>query len=325
MSTSTQASRLARCNRADPTSQFALPCSDAKSAGIPNRRLVEKLAGAPLFREFHRAFEDATGLPLTLRAVEGWQLAHRGSRNQNGFCGLMSQANRSCAACLQVQQRVCEGVNGVFCTMTCSFGMTETAVGVKIGGEIIAYLQTGQVFFKPPTPQSTRRALQQIKAWGLDVDINDAANRYQETPVVHRNEYQARVRLLQLFAEQLGAAANQIVLQRQTAEPAQITRARQFIDANYQEQLTLADVARQAGMGTFYFCKRFKQATGLNFTRYLSRVRVEKAKNLLLNLNYRVGEIALEVGFQSVTHFNRMFKIVAGCSPTGFREHSPSI
>jgi AraC-like DNA-binding protein len=77
---------------------------------------------------------------------------------------------------------------------------------------------------------------------------------------------------------------------------------------------------------TFYFCKLFKRTTGLNFTEYLSRVRVEKAKNLLLNPNLRVSEVAFEVGFQSLTHFNRVFRKIAGESPTDYRHglHSAS-
>lgn len=293
----------------------------ARQADLPNNRLVETLARSSLFREFQRAFEDATGLPLTLRAVEGWQLAHHGSRRQNGFCALMSQANRSCAACLQSQQRICEGVNGVPCTMSCSFGISESAVGVKIGQTIIAYLQTGQVFFKPPTPRRTNRALQQIREWGLDLDPQEAARRYEETRVVQQGEYQATVRLLQFFADQVGALANQIMLQQKDTEPAQIARARRFIEANYQEDLSLDAVARESGMSRYYFCKKFKQVTGVNFTHYVSRLRVEKAKNLLLNHNYRVSEIAFDIGFQSLTHFNRVFKNIAGESPSSFREH----
>lgn len=300
---------------------FAPMPAQSKDANASKNHLVESLVRAPVFREYQRAFEAATRLPLTLRTVEGWQLAHNDSRQQNGFCALMSRSSRSCAACLQLQQRVCEGVNGVPCTMSCTFGLSETAVGVKVGQDIIAYLQTGQVFFKPPTPPQTQRALKQIKEWGLSFDGGEAARRYNETPVVDRGKYQATVRLLQFFADQLGALANQIVLQRQTAEPEQITRARQFIEAHHQEDLTLTAAARSAGMSTFYFCKTFRKVTGLTFTQHLSRLRVQKAKNLLLNLNYRVSEIAYEVGFQSLTHFNRVFKCIAGESPTDYRQH----
>ena len=74
----------------------------------------------------------------------------------------------------------------------------------------------------------------------------------------------------------------------------------------------------------FYFCKLFKKATGINFTEFVSRLRVEKAKNLLINPNLRISEIAYEVGFQSLTHFNRIFKKIAGQSPTDYREHLPA-
>jgi AraC-like DNA-binding protein len=69
----------------------------------------------------------------------------------------------------------------------------------------------------------------------------------------------------------------------------------------------------------FYFCKIFKKATGINFTDYLARMRTERAKNLLLNRNLRVSEIAFEAGFQSLTHFNRVFKRILGQSPTDYR------
>lgn len=72
-------------------------------------------------------------------------------------------------------------------------------------------------------------------------------------------------------------------------------------------------------MSTWHFCKLFKKATGLTFTDYLSRVRVEKAKSLLLNPNMRVSEAAFAVGFGSLTHFNRVFRQHVGCSPTAFR------
>ena len=74
-------------------------------------------------------------------------------------------------------------------------------------------------------------------------------------------------------------------------------------------------MAKAVNTSTFYFCKMFKKVTGINFTDYLSRVRIEKSKNLLLNPNLRVSEIAFEVGFQSLTHFNRVFKKILASRP----------
>ena len=73
-------------------------------------------------------------------------------------------------------------------------------------------------------------------------------------------------------------------------------------------------------MSAFYFCKVFKAATGLTFTNYLARVRVETVQQLLLNPHTRVSEAAYAAGFQSLSQFNRTFQRLAGESPSDYRE-----
>jgi len=87
-----------------------------------------------------------------------------------------------------------------------------------------------------------------------------------------------------------------------------------------QSSVSLGEVAKAMHVSTFYFCKMFKKATGLTFTDYLGRIRVEKTKTLLLNPHLRVSEIAYMVGFQSLTHFNRVFRSLTGESPSHFRD-----
>jgi AraC-like DNA-binding protein len=92
-----------------------------------------------------------------------------------------------------------------------------------------------------------------------------------------------------------------------------------FCERNVMNSI-LATVAKAVNISTFYFCKLFKRTTGLTFTDYLARVRIEKAKRLLLDQNRRTSEVAYEVGFQSLTHFNRVFKKLAGRSLTSYRQ-----
>ena len=82
---------------------------------------------------------------------------------------------------------------------------------------------------------------------------------------------------------------------------------------------TLEQIAHALNVSTFHFCRKFKQETGLTFVEYLNRVRIEHAKLLLHNKNLRVTEVAYEVGFQSLTHFNRIFRKLVGTSPTEYR------
>jgi AraC-like DNA-binding protein len=118
--------------------------------------------------------------------------------------------------------------------------------------------------------------------------------------------------LLAIFAQHISMLSNQIVVRQENAEPPAILKAKEFIREHEAGDLSLGQVAQAVNTSRFYFCKLFKKITVVNFTHYVSRVRIEKAKDLLLNPNRRISEIAYEVGFQSLTHFNRVFGRCSG-------------
>jgi YesN/AraC family two-component response regulator len=188
-----------------------------------------------------------------------------------------------------------------------------------MGDQLIGFLTTGQVFCKKPNEAQFNRTLKLLTEWGVQMDENALRQAYFDTKVLSAKQHESVVKLLSIFAEHLSMVSNRIVLQEQNAEPPVITRAKQFINEHQTEELSLDQVAKSVHTSKFYFCKMFRKSTGINFTDYLSRVRTERAKNLLLNPNLRVSEIAYEVGFQSLTHFNRVFKRILGQSPTDYR------
>lgn len=110
------------------------------------------------------------------------------------------------------------------------------------------------------------------------------------------------------------------MVEEQNTEPPLVHRAREYIGKHKMEPLSLSAVAKAAGASVFHFCKVFRKSTGLKFTDYVARIRLEDARTELLNPNRRISEVAYEVGFQSLTQFNRMFKRVFGQSPTEFRD-----
>ena len=284
------------------------------------KKLIEALTGSKIYQDYERAFSEATGLPVALRSVESWQLPHHGKKFENPFCGMLAQKSRACAACLQTQQQLSETATHEAKTVTCQAGLCDTAVPVRMGDQLIGFLTTGQVFRKTPTEAQFDRTAKLLADWGMQTDEGKLREAYFETRVLSSRQHESVVKLLAIFAEHLSLVSNQIVVREKNAEPPVITRAKQFIVEHQTEELSLEQVATAVNTSKFYFCKMFKKSTGINFTDYLSRVRTERAKNLLLNPNLRVSEIAYEVGFQSLTHFNRVFKRILGSSPTHYRE-----
>lgn len=232
----------------------------------------------------------------------------------------MAEKSRSCAACLRLQQELADKAQHDTQTLTCELGLCDTAVPVRLGEKLIGFLQTGQVFRKKPTNKQFEKTAKLIAEWGVDIDKDRAREAFFNTKVVSTKQHEAIVHLLEIFAQHISMVSNQILVQERNAEPPLIARAKRYIEEKQGEDLTLGEVAKAVNTSTFYFCKMFKKATGLHFTEYVSRVRIEKAKNLLLNPNLRVSEVAFEIGFQSLTHFNRVFKKIVGQSPTAYRE-----
>lgn len=107
--------------------------------------------------------------------------------------------------------------------------------------------------------------------------------------------------------------------QRNGAESARIWKARNFIHEHCNEELSLGKVAEVSNTSANYLSEKFKEATGINFVKYVARARYEKAATLLREADLRVSEIAFASGFQSLSQFNRVFKKFSGKSPTEFR------
>jgi AraC-like DNA-binding protein/ligand-binding sensor protein len=288
-----------------------------------NENLIETLIDSQMYRDYERAYTEATGLPVSLRPAETWQLPLHGKRKENPFCAMVASKSRACAACLQMQEKLRQHADEHSASMSCSYGLCEVAVPVRLGDETVGFLQTGQVMRQKPTPKQFEDVARQLEEHNLDGDLEKVRDAWLATPVMAQKKLDSVTHLLSIFAEHLSMKGNQIALQQNHAEPPIITKAKLYIEEHHTEEISLGQVAAAVHTSTFYFCKMFKRATGINFTEFVSRLRAEKAKNLLLNPNLRISEIAYEVGFQSLTHFNRVFKKIMGQSPTDYRRRLP--
>jgi len=92
-----------------------------------------------------------------------------------------------------------------------------------------------------------------------------------------------------------------------------------YIEANLDDDLSLAMLAEMAGRSLHHFSDAFRQSTGTPPHRYIMIRRIERAKILLLSTDMPVAQIAFAVGFASQSHFGAMFRALTGVTPLRFR------
>lgn len=284
-----------------------------------SRSLANKLSETQIFQDYEKAFSEASGLPLAIRPIQSFQMAMQGKANQNEFCAIMAKTSKSCVACLEIQSKLEKEARLKPKSLSCFAGLCDTMVPIRVGDQIIAFLQTGQVLLTEPNQKGFSRITNQLLKWGMDSDLKRIEEAYFQSKVLSKDQYQGFVKMLETFAEHLALIGNSIAVSETKVEPGTVSKARRFIEENYDRPISLEEAAGVVNTSVRYFCKVFKNYTGITFVDYLTRLRIEKSKNLLVNPNRRISEVAYEVGFESLTQFNRSFKKHAGMTPTKYR------
>ncbi len=287
--------------------------------GSHERILTEKLSASRLFKDYERAFFEATGLSVEIQPVGGLDGKHAQMNKANRFCALVARTKGGCANCLEMRRDLHQAANHGTKSLFCFAGLCDSAIPVRVGHDLIAFLHTGQVLLHQPNQEEFSRTTRQLLAWGAEVDFKALEEAYFQTRVLGRSQYDAMLRLLSTFARHLEIIGSHIECEISRDDPAIVGRAKRYMNARHQEQISLDEAARAVNVSTRQFCKVFRQATGLTFTEYLARIRVEKAKSLLLNPKLRISEVAFETGFNSISQFNRSFKRIVGDAPSRFR------
>jgi two-component system, response regulator YesN len=98
-----------------------------------------------------------------------------------------------------------------------------------------------------------------------------------------------------------------------------IEKAKDYIEKNYYKDINMAVVSNYVSLNYSYFSSIFNRDTGMNFSDYLNFVRVEKAKVLLKNIDYKIHEVSEIVGYKNPKHFTKNFKKFTKLTPVEYR------
>ena len=99
-----------------------------------------------------------------------------------------------------------------------------------------------------------------------------------------------------------------------------VRQALVFVREHFTEPITLSQVAREARLSKFHFCRQFQRRVGLSFREYLCGLRLERAQALLADRELTVTEVAYAIGFNDLSHFDKVFNRIVGMSPTEYRK-----
>lgn len=102
-----------------------------------------------------------------------------------------------------------------------------------------------------------------------------------------------------------------------------ISEIKQYVLEKYNSNVSLAELSNRFYFNLHYLSQLFKEKTGQTYLEYLTQVRIEKAKQLLLQSDYKVYEISQMVGYSDTTHFSKLFEKATGCKPSEYRKMKP--
>ncbi len=122
------------------------------------------------------------------------------------------------------------------------------------------------------------------------------------------------------FIDKVTQACRNITMKREEQTSGLICKAKKYIEENYHRDISLDDVSRIVDISPYYFSKLFKEETGENFIEYLTNLRINKAKDLLMHSGLNIKNICVDTGYSDPNYFSRIFKKQVGVTPTEFRE-----
>ena len=122
------------------------------------------------------------------------------------------------------------------------------------------------------------------------------------------------------FLDRINEATRNISDKKQESSVSVVEKAKEYINENFNKEISLDEVSKKVNISPYYFSKLFKDETGTNFIEYLTDIRINEAKKLLLDRNMSMKEICMAVGYSDPNYFSRTFKKNVGVTPTEYRE-----
>ncbi len=200
--------------------------------------------------------------------------------------------------------------------VACPLGGFVIAAPVVRAGAVLGWLECGPLRTADCRPPAAEPLL---RSWGVDhpvrhLVLGESAGARLRTAA----ELDGVSGLVAKIAEAMGRAEHREA-EGGTPRSSAVAGCLRHIERHLGEELRIGEMAARCGLSADRFARIFKRETGANFQTYLHRRRIDRARELLARTDWRIAEIAFACGFESIPHFNRIFRRIAGHSPRAER------
>ena len=287
----------------------------------PAGLFFRQLLGSSEFAGFALILKRLTGLSMALNTPDvGTTSIGLSGDIGNPLCKMIRdtpEGARRCGGCDR-RHHARTGADGKAELYTCHAGFLDMAIPIMVQGKHVATISSGQVLSEQPSDAAFHRLCRRL-LW-LGIPERRLRKAYAQATWMPRDHLTSVMHLLEIFSRQMCDSAWRIRELESCLERPQIRKARALVEERFREpNFRLSDAAAAAGMSVAYFSHVFHKETGVPFTSYVQSQRIEEAKRLLEETDNTITEICFECGFNSLTHFNRVFRSGEGCSPKQYR------
>lgn len=239
--------------------------------------LLQKLADSERFARYREMFQAATGFALRLVSAdpEGWEPEDK-RLCPHPFCAALLPCGSPCRMFadhgLQLRAAV-QALGPANCA--CFRTLSSSAIPVKLGASVIAYLRTCPTLHQIPAAAEFAEMLARSGRKALDQKTLAALKAaYLGTRIAVPRRYETVLALLELLTSQLAGHLNSLANPESGASPEAIVKAKKYIHEHLDQPLSLPRIARHAGLSEAHFCRLFKDSAGFTLTDYVNRCRV---------------------------------------------------
>jgi AraC-like DNA-binding protein len=279
----------------------------------------DQISNLAIFRQFYYLVWRLFGVNIAIVSPDRKRSMAHGATSWSPFSIRLRQMydEKHCLACDQ-KYLALVGEQKRSLKYRCWAGLREFIVPIILDGEILAFIQCGQVLDEPPADENWSVTCQMLMALGImSLPPKELFFSFRVIPPQTQEDLMT---LLELFGNYIAYAQYQLVLAEVSQKSRTEERALSFIRNHFSDPISLDDVAQAACTSKRNLTRIFQVKTGLTVLRTVQEMRIAKACSELQAGEMTCTQVAYDCGFGSVQQFNRVFQILRQCTPQTWRQ-----